>query len=332
MRLQHRFFASLAALLMLPGLAFSQYNSDELWDYCAKENRDCQLNGPAQVRFGTDGAFVYRRVRGSFRCDVQTFGDPAPGRRKSCEVQRFDQGNYSSYQQEEQGFTDCAGENRICEARGPATIRYGARGQFVYLDVYNEAVPCDNQTFGDPAPGRKKRCEIRYEGQQGYGRQGYGQPSYPPQSYPQQSGYDGEWVDCAGENQLCNLPGPAIVRFGREGSFVTQQTRSRTIACDLRTFGDPAPSRKKRCSYQLTNQGYNGQGYGNQGYSQGGWVECARENGYCQFSGRRAVRFGDGRGRDVVRDFRNGASCTIEAFGTDPARGTKKTCAIESGY
>jgi hypothetical protein len=325
----------LFVLALLPTFAAAQ-SYDDLWDYCAKEGRDCQLNGPAQVRFGVDGAFVYRRVRGSFRCDVQTFGDPAPGRRKSCEVQRFDQGNYQSYQQEEQGFADCASENRICEARGPATIRYGARGQFVYLDVYNEAVPCDNQTFGDPAPGRKKRCEIRYEGASGYGQQGYPQQGYPQQAPHQphyDDGYAQEWISCASENQICYVPGPALVRFGGNGSYTTRQVRGRSIHCDNTTFGDPAPRKRKSCDYQLLGSA-SGQGYGNQGYGAQGdeWIECAKENGFCRFSGRRLVRFGDGYGREVVLEFRNGVQCSIDAFRSDPAPRKRKYCAIQGGY
>ncbi len=316
--LQASAILALFTLALFPRPAASQ-NYDDLWDYCAKEGRDCQLNGPAQVRFGTDGAFVYRRVLGSFRCDVPTFGDPAPGRRKSCEVQRFDEGNYQGYQQVERGFAACADENRICEARGPATIRYGARGQFVYLDVYDEAVPCDNQTFGDPAPGRKKRCEIRF-GELG----GYGQSA--PQSYPQAQpqygdSYAQEWIACASENQICNLPGPSIVRFGSDGRYATKQVSARSIPCDNATFGDPAPRKRKGCEYQrLTNAGRS---------NGSSWAECAREGGFCRFEGRRLVRFGDGVGRDIVLEFRGGVQCSIDAFRGDPAPRVRKHCAIQ---
>ena len=311
---------ALLALALFPVHAASQ-NYEDLWDYCAKEGRDCQLNGPAQVRFGTDGAYSYRRVFGSFRCDVPTFGDPAPGRRKSCEVQRFNEGNYQAYQQVEQGFTDCAGENRICEARGPATIRYGARGQFVYLDVYNEAVPCDNQSFGDPAPGRKKRCEIRFGAHGG----GYGQTA--PQRYPQEQSqysdsYAQAWIACASENQICNLPGPAIVRYGSDGRYATQQVGVRSIPCDSATFGDPAPRKRKSCDYQQrANTG---------GGNPGSWVECAQEGGFCRFEGRRLVRFGDDLGREIVLEFRGGVQCSNDAFRGDPAPRVRKHCAIKS--
>jgi hypothetical protein len=298
------------------------YGDYEAWEYCARENKVCEVHGPTQIRFGVDGAFSYRRVAGSVRCDVQTFGDPAPGQRKSCYVQAdavqqgYGYGQPQAFGNDDEGFVDCARENRYCEARGPATIRYGASGRYFYLNVHNESVLCNNEIFGDPSPGERKRCEIRVESNYGYGNnRPYSAP--PINSGP---GYAGSWVECARENDRCRLPGPAIVRYGASGAFVTRQVSGGEVNCDNRTFGDPAPRARKYCEYQLLPYSAGGSG---------GWRVCAREQEFCSFNGRRTVRYGAGNGRQVVREMRNGTYCNNQAFGADPAPGKKKVCEVQ---
>lgn len=59
------------------------------------------------------------------------------------------------------GGAFCAVENQFCGFRGPATVRYGARGRYVERRAFN-GIPCSNEFFGDPAPGVPKRCFIAY--------------------------------------------------------------------------------------------------------------------------------------------------------------------------
>jgi len=59
------------------------------WTRCAAEGGQCNVGGRAQVRYGADGRYAYRDVRGSVTCNNERFGgDPTPGQRKSCEMIR----------------------------------------------------------------------------------------------------------------------------------------------------------------------------------------------------------------------------------------------------
>ncbi|RTL54496.1 MAG: hypothetical protein EKK40_01465 [Bradyrhizobiaceae bacterium] len=59
------------------------------------------------------------------------------------------------------GGTLCAYENQFCAFRGPATVRYGARGRYVVRRAVN-GIPCSNHVFGDPIRGVQKRCFVMY--------------------------------------------------------------------------------------------------------------------------------------------------------------------------
>jgi hypothetical protein len=126
------------------------------WRYCAAENATCRVQGTAQVRFGDGRAFRTRTVRGEVDCSVRTFGDPAYGRLKHCEVEAgsLPAGGSS-------GWTRCATEGERCVFSGYAQVRYGLAGRYVYRDG-NNGVMCGLNGFGDdPYPGRVKVCEIR---------------------------------------------------------------------------------------------------------------------------------------------------------------------------
>ena len=57
------------------------------------------------------------------------------------------------------GGVVCAREHGFCAFQGPATVRYGAAGRFSTRRAFN-GIACNNQTFGDPAPGLEKACFI----------------------------------------------------------------------------------------------------------------------------------------------------------------------------
>lgn len=213
----------------------------------------------------------------------------------------------------------CARERERCNVRGWGLVRYGADGRYVYREVRNATLACDNTMFGDPAPRRGKSCDVLYT-QSGGGDGGWGNGS-PGGS---------DWVNCAREGGVCRLPGPATVRYGAEGNYAYERFNGGTVRCDNGIFGDPAPRRGKGCDFQLLRGGHGGGGYGgpNDGGWGGGWSECAREGGYCEFRGRRAVRYGTDD-RYVVRDFRSGTECSNAAFGEDPAPRKRKQCWVE---
>lgn len=281
------------------------------WRFCAEEGERCSVRGWGVVRYGVRGRYVYREVRDArFWCDNRTFGDPARNQVKACEVRLFGDAGWGGG--DDRGWTFCARENGTCRVDGPATVRFGIDGRFTERRVRGGTIFCGVGTFGDPAPNRRKICEVRYGRNDG----GWG------------GDWGGDWgrgwTLCAREDETCRLPGPATVRYGTERRFVDRDIRGGSVRCDNRTFGDPAPGEVKFCAFRA--HGWSGDG----GWGGGGgdWRECAREGGFCRFNGRRAVWYGADNGRAVVQEFRNGVPCTNEAFRTDPAPGERKRCAI----
>jgi len=140
---------------------------------------------------------------------------------------------------------------------------------------------------------------------------------------------------CADEGEICRLPYPSEVVYGARGQTTSRFIDRRSVLCSNRVFGDPAPGRPKAC-YIARRGGGDDYGdndddnYGDDDYGQGRgrWVACAREGQYCDFRGRKQVRYG-ARGQYVQGVFRNGMDCSNDSFGQDPARGKHKTCFVK---
>jgi hypothetical protein len=289
------------------------------WQFCAGEGERCTVRGWGVVRYGTDGRYYYREVRNaSLFCDNTMFGDPAPRRGKRCEVRLYEEpGHGSGPGYADAGWQRCAREDETCQVNGRAVVRFGTDGRYYERPVRGGPIYCSVETFGDPAPRKRKYCDIRYEGGQG----GIGDGG----AWQGGGNAAGPWEWCAGEGEVCRLPGPATVRYGSDGRYHYERFRGGSVRCDNRTFGDPAPRRGKGCEFQ--REGGHGGGWSDGG--SGRWVVCAHEGGYCDFSGRRAVRYGADDGRYVVRQFRGGVECSNAAFGEDPAPRRRTSCALE---
>lgn len=125
------------------------------WRYCAAEGGSCRVDGRAQVRFGDGQRFSTRSVEGDVSCNVDTFGDPAVGVLKHCEM-KAGRGLAGG-----EGWSPCAREGKFCSFSGHAQVRYGTLGRYLYRDGRN-GVTCNSDAFGgDPYPGRVKSCEVR---------------------------------------------------------------------------------------------------------------------------------------------------------------------------
>lgn len=142
------------------------------------------------------------------------------------------------------------------------------------------------------------------------------------------------WEMCATEGQLCEVPGPATVRFGSDGVFSYRNVNG-PIRCSVDMLGDPARGIAKQCAFRLGHNqspddrhpgNWNGGWGGSNAQNERGWEKCADENRFCNFTGTREVRFGAG-GRYAVRTITGGTDCNIRTFG-DPNPGVKKTCQI----
>ncbi len=220
------------------------------WQRCAREGENCRFGGAfATVRYGADGRFYERQVRGgSVFCGNETFGDPAPRSRKYCDVlvthgqpgygggqPGYDDGYYGGGDYQWGGqWTYCAREGRSCQLPTSATVRYGANGRYTFRRLPRGAHSCDNRTFGDPAPGDKKACDYQTDG--GFGGSDWG---------------GGHWVYCARENDYCEFRGTRNVRYSAEdGRHIVRRFRD-GVECSNRAFGqDPARREKKFCSFE----------------------------------------------------------------------------------
>jgi hypothetical protein len=58
------------------------------WNACATEGQSCAASPAAVVRYGAPGAYAYLVAKGDVSCSTATFGDPAPGKAKSCDMAR----------------------------------------------------------------------------------------------------------------------------------------------------------------------------------------------------------------------------------------------------
>jgi hypothetical protein len=136
------------------------------WQFCGYEGDRCAVTGIYDLAYGSGDAWTFEpgaNIPGSFICRRQTFGgqDPAPGYQKSCFI-RATSPPQPPPPPPVARWTYCGAEGDICRLSRPATIRYGARGSYLYL--YDQVgFACTNEVFGsDPAPGIRKQCEYQY--------------------------------------------------------------------------------------------------------------------------------------------------------------------------
>lgn len=155
-----------------------------------------------------------------------------------------------------------------------------------------------------------------------------------------------EYRQCAVEGGVCSIPYPTDVIYGNGRRATSRFIDQPQVRCSNSVFGDPARGLRKNCSYAVRDgRGRDRDGYGRD-HNRGGydrdnrgrdgyrpdrgndrdWQRCAREGQYCDFSGRKRVRYGT-QDRYVERVFRGGVQCDNRSFG-DPDRGTAKSCYV----
>lgn len=290
------------ALTASPAVAQAQ----EEWRYCGVEGQTCQFNGVALVRYGAEGRYVFRVARDGQPCDWQSFGvDPVPGVRKQCEVAvgwrampGYRGWRESGVTAHESQWRQCAVEGGVCTTPDSVTrVRYGVDGQFVMREVRGQ-IACNARTFGDPAPGRAKVCEIEDRT---------------------------AWIVCAHEGDHCAVPGPARVRYGAQGRFAERDLAG-GVACNNSVFGDPIVGVAKQCEYRLLT-GAQAAAVPVPAPVALPWVACAREDGVCNFRGPAMMRYG-ANGRYIYREVVDGIECNFRVFGGDPALGVPKQCYV----
>ncbi|RWE39804.1 MAG: hypothetical protein EOS78_10195 [Mesorhizobium sp.] len=130
---------------------------------------------------------------------------------------------------------------------------------------------------------------------------------------------------CAREGGICRLPFPAEVVFGDGGRTTSRFIDRDAVPCSTRVFGDPAPGHGKTCYIVLRGRGESEGDYDEPRRER--WVACAEEGEFCDFYGRKVVRYG-ARGRFTQDVFRDGVECDNDSFG-DPAPDAGKRCYIK---
>jgi len=199
----------------------------------------------------------------------------------------------------------CADEGQTCQVNGDTMVRFGADGRYAFR-ITRGPQPCDIDAFGsDPAPGRRKQCEISLAWRNDARYRGWRDVAANATA--------GNWRRCAAEGGVCVVNGSARVRFGANGRYSTLQVTDR-VTCNVRTFTDPAPGQAKTCEVEETGPA---------------WVLCANEGDVCRVPGSAQVRYGSD-GRYAERLASDSIACNNAQFG-DPVPGIAKQCEYLSG-
>ncbi len=187
---------------------------DTPWTVCAPEGGVCAFTGTTAVRYGANGAFVFKTVTDGTVCTNAVFGDPIFGIVKECSIRSTPPVT---------NWTLCAPEGGVCAFTGTMKVRYGANGSFVFKTL-TDGTACTNAAFGDPIFGTVKQCDI---------------PSTPG------------WTFCAPEGGVCAFSGTQQVRYGANDTFVVRTLTGGT-PCTNQVFGDPIVGTVKHCDINAT--------------------------------------------------------------------------------
>ncbi|MES2676091.1 MAG: PQQ-dependent sugar dehydrogenase [Pseudomonadota bacterium] len=132
-----------AALGLIASFVHAQTVS---WTACANENSTCTFSGTKVVRYGAGTNWNQGLYLNSVACNNATFGDPIVGTFKRCQTA-------------EPQWTTCAREGGVCTFTGKKFVRYGVGTRWNHREATGQ-IGCNNSTFGDPAVGTGKSCQI----------------------------------------------------------------------------------------------------------------------------------------------------------------------------
>jgi hypothetical protein len=197
------------------------------WTTCAKEDGVCGFDGRREVAYGAGNAWITKVFMNGVKCASDKFGrDPAPGVAKTCRIR-----DVNAVGSPAPGpWIACAKEDGFCKFGGRKEVAYGTGNQWT-IKFFANGVKCNNDRFGDPAPGKAKSCQFR--------------DSAVPVSSATIAPH---WVRCANEGQTCKFSGSHKVAYGAEKRF-NYRVLANGAPCSNLTFGDPAPGKAKACFY-----------------------------------------------------------------------------------
>lgn len=283
------------------------------WVQCSRESQRCEFDGSQDVRYGSESAFVVRRLEGGTDCSNAVFGDPAVAQTKWCWLAAGPT-SVAAASPASSTWEHCARESQSCDFTGTRLVRYGTETRYVTA-TFTDGVTCSNAVFGDPAYGEGKTCRMA-------------SPMAAATAPDAEAAVDvtTTWQQCAKESQTCTFSGTRQVRYGTPTTFVVR-TFTGSVSCSNSVFGDPAVAQTKWCWYA---QDASAQPAPSPApapapdSNAGDWTRCASEGGQCNFTGTRSVRYGT-VDRFVTKTLSGGTACTNVVFG-DPAVGQGKFC------
>ncbi|CAK9111163.1 Uncharacterized protein SCF082_LOCUS51620, partial [Durusdinium trenchii] len=143
--------------------AAARANATRSWEFCAAQGEVCSCEG--RLRWGTRKQFrtFEPREDGTWPCNFETLGDPAPGDiSKICECE-VDQSRKSDRSNSNMEWIYCASQFMLCDC--PGRIRWGNKNRWKIFPMQKKPLGC-NTDLGDPAPGDAgKHCECELDPQ-----------------------------------------------------------------------------------------------------------------------------------------------------------------------
>jgi hypothetical protein len=291
----HRFIW--LALLLTFGILVASTGSSQAWVRCGNEGGDCVMNNTSHnlVRYGAKQSFFTIETQGTNRigCNNWVFGDPSYSDGKFCE--------YTNAPPETNTFSRCGGEDENCNLpEAPRRVRYGAGGKWVYK-IASGAFPCNNDRFGDVAPGMTKSCESS--------------------ATPYKLGTGAAFRDCGTEDSgVCQVgdgTDPVLVRYGIGTTWRYSLGTTGGVQCNNATFGDPAHGQTKFCQVvtlppQITSV-------------VGRWKKTGDCQNCSSLSEQVQVGVSGTRSTTVTNSFTNEISATLESSMTFEGIGEKES-------
>jgi len=222
---------------------------------CAHEGQICRCQGP--VMYGANPHWSqWLNVGTSVVCNAVNFGgDPYSGQHKSCYCRgkilpAFDHPHTiddKSTDKDDNNTTGipntnlsvCAKAGEMCSCDG--VIRFGVGKKWTEWAAKDTPILCNIENFGDPAPGKKKKCQCLEEVE------------------AKTSANSGR--KCANHGEMCECQG--VVRYGRCGHWSAWMNKEDPVLCTGKQFG--ATSNKKNTCECLEEFESNNQGYGKGG-------------------------------------------------------------------
>ena len=277
------------------------------WAFCANENGTCSFSGTKQVRYGSEQNYFYGIYNESVSCSNNTFGDPTPKVAKTCSY------NLSSDLPpvvNNPGSTLTAAGSIVAftiSASDPEdeVITYFASGlpDGITIDGSTGAVSGSATTVGvysavvTVSDSSLNSTNVSF--------------TWTVQT---EVANDENWVLCASSGDTCSFDGEQKVRYGANGTYNTDFFTD-SVLCTKSAFGDPLPGVEKSCYYEIDPTATE-------------WTYCSDQDGICNFSGTKLVRYGAQRAFNYrVAD--SSVSCSDTEFG-DPIKSVVKRCEVKN--